>query len=254
MLRKFFTYLVPLVLLVLIVLEASDLLGVFRVKEVDVRGLDLLSRSDVLVRGGLDELVGRKLYAVKTGVIIEKLEAHPRIYAVEISKGWPSKLTVEIDEERETLKLILPEYRLIVSQGGIVLGEDREDTVRGLIPVKVENPELVRELEEGISPQRPLRVDYDNSATLLLQNLGRCAQDINQFFPGEKLSIKVDARREFWLLIDGFPKALLGRHESYAMIFKKLEKLRKMSEEGMVGIDHFDLRQKNQVRIRLARP
>jgi hypothetical protein len=239
---------------VLIALEAGDLVGFFRVKKVEIKGTELLSRSAILVHGGLDELVGEKIYSVNPEPIISTLESHPRIYRVNIIKEWPSTISVEIEEERETLRLLLPSLPLIVSQGGVVVGIDTENAVKGLIPVKIFKEELVRELENNVDTDGPVTVDYSLPTTELLRNLGRCAQDAGQFFPDDKLSIEVDEREQLWLLIDGFPRALLGRQESYAMIFKKLEKLRKMSGEGMVGIDHFDLRHKHQVRIRLARP
>jgi hypothetical protein len=77
------------------VLDSSD---IFRLTRVDVQGIRMTSRAEILDLGAIEQ--GRSLLSFDTEAARQRIQAHPWIDSVTITRNWPSTLEIRVREYR----------------------------------------------------------------------------------------------------------------------------------------------------------
>jgi cell division protein FtsQ len=89
----------------------------FRIREVEVKGTRKIPKETLLSLASIEGATN--LFAVRLGKMVERLESHPWIEAVEVRKVFPNRLVIEVEERRPIAILQLENLYYIDAKGTI---------------------------------------------------------------------------------------------------------------------------------------
>jgi cell division protein FtsQ len=89
----------------------------FRLKDVEVRGCEKLSRETIVCLSGIEEAAS--LFQIRLGEVIKRLDSHPWVEQASVRKVFPDRIVIEIKERRPLAIVQLDELCYIDGKGVI---------------------------------------------------------------------------------------------------------------------------------------
>jgi cell division protein FtsQ len=118
----------------------------FRVREVEVRGCEKLSRETLLTLAMVEGMPN--LFTVRLKEVAKRLEDHPWIEYVVVRKAFPNKVSIQIEERKPIAILQLEELYYIDAKGVIFSRVGEKDGYNYPILTGVDRPSLDKNSDE----------------------------------------------------------------------------------------------------------
>lgn len=128
--------------------EIAQESGVFNLQEIEIHGLETVTRKEVLAYGKLR--MGTPLYRIDVGLARLQIRTHPWVKDAEVRKDWPSRLVIDV-EEQVAQAMVRLDRLYYVNEEGIPFISIQQIPTEKMVLIEGIRPGDFKKIEKGQS-------------------------------------------------------------------------------------------------------